>query len=64
MNPLEIVRSPAFQQALVLAAALCGGLWLMTVAARVGIAVVLGAAGGYSPGVDVVIEGAGPVIGT
>ncbi len=34
MNPLEIARSPGFQQALVLAVALCGGLWLMTVAAR------------------------------
>ena len=37
MNPLEIVRSPGFQQALVLAAALSGGLWLMTVAARVDV---------------------------
>ncbi len=37
MNVLEIIRAPGFQQALVLAAALCGGLWLMTVAARVDV---------------------------
>lgn len=37
MNLLEIVHAPGFQQALVLAAALCGGLWLMTVAARVDV---------------------------
>ena len=37
MNLLEIVQAPGFQQALVLAAALCGGLWLMTVAARVDV---------------------------
>ncbi len=37
MNLLEIVQAPGLQQALVLAAALCGGLWLMTVAARVDV---------------------------
>jgi Flp pilus assembly protein TadB len=37
MNLLEIVHAPGFQQALVLATALCGGLWLMTVAARVDV---------------------------
>lgn len=37
MNVLEIIQAPGFQQALVLAAALCGGLWLMTVAARVDV---------------------------
>ncbi len=37
MNLLEIAQTPGFQQALVLAAALCGGLWLMTVAARVDV---------------------------
>ncbi len=37
MNLLEIAQTPGFQQALVLAAALCGGLWLMTVATRVDV---------------------------
>ncbi len=37
MDLLEIAQTTGFQQALALAAALCGGLWLMTVAARVDV---------------------------